>query len=108
MMTTEKQAVLSVQIRSAVEAYVKHLNMLANGEYKFTAEDGRKFFKIVKHYGAHGNRSVHSFVDKSTGGLYKAASWAQAAKGVRFDLVNEFTKVTQVADIHGGYLYKNR
>lgn len=103
---TEQQIVRTSQVNGAVAAYVDHLNALGNGEYKFTAEEGRKFFKIVKQYGHHGNRSVHSFIDKQNGGLYKAASWAQPAKGVRYDLVNEFYHVKQVADLHGGYLYK--
>lgn len=107
-MTTEKQAVQNVQVQSAVYAYVQHLTTIGNGQYMVNIEPGRKFYKITQQLnGSHG-RSVHAFVDKQTGGLYKAASWAQPAKGVRYDLLREFSKVTQVADIYGGYLYKDR
>lgn len=95
-----------VAVQSAVQAYVSHLNTIGQGEYQVTAEEGRKFYKVVQQYRGQHGRSVHSFVDKQTGGLYKAASWAQPAKGVRYDLVKNFDQVRQVADIHGGYLYK--
>ena len=98
--------VSKVAVQSAVQAYVNHLNTIGQGEYQVTAEEGRKFYKVVQQYKGTHSKSVHSFVDKQTGGLYKAASWAQPAKGVRYDLVKNFDQVRQVADIHGGYLYK--
>lgn len=103
------EIVNKVAVQSAVEAYVNHLNTIAKGNYAVSVDEGRKFYKVVQqHIGgpATGNKSVHSFVDKETGGLYKAASWAQPAKGVRYDLVKNFDQVRQVADIHGSYLYK--
>ena len=55
------------------------------------------------------SRSVHAFVDKKTGELYKAASWKSPAKGVRFDLriIEEREFVFKNCDWAGGYLYKN-
>ena len=77
-------------------------------EYKFyIAEGGRKYHKIVMEY-ENGQRSVHAFVDKKTGEVYKAASWRGPAKDVRFDLrlIKDREWLLEHADWAGGYLYK--
>ena len=82
---------------------------LMNGQcgYEFYIESGRKYHKIMMN--AHGSRSVHAFVDKKTGEMYKAASIKQPAKGVRFNLnvIQEREFVLAHADWAGGYLYRN-
>ena len=67
---------------------------------------GKKYHKIVMN--AAGSRSVHAFVDKKTGELYKSASWKSPAKGVRFDLrlIEQREWLLQHADWAGGYLYR--
>ena len=47
--------------------------------YKFSIDTGRKYHKIVQTC-SDGAQSVHAFVDKNTGELYKAASWKAPAK----------------------------
>ena len=76
--------------------------------YKFEIETGRKYHKIVM-IDCGGSRSVHAFVDKKTGELYKSASFKAPAKGVRFDLrvIKEREFVLENCDWAGGYLYKN-
>ena len=77
-------------------------------EYKFyIAEGGRKYHKIVMEY-ENGQRSVHAFVDKKTGDVYKAASFKAPAKGVRFNLciISDREWLLENADWAGGYLYK--
>jgi len=80
---------------------------LKNGNcgYEFYPETGRKYHKIIMV--TNGSRSVHAFVDKKTGELYKSASWKSPAKGVRFDLriIEEREWLLQNADWAGGYLY---
>ena len=53
--------------------------------------------------------SVHAFVDKKTGQVYKPASWAAPAKHVRYDLriirEREFLFNSNNNDWAGGYLY---
>jgi hypothetical protein len=49
-----------------------------------TLRAGRKYHKLIMD--ASGSRSVHAFVDKKTGEVYKSASWKAPAKGVRYDL----------------------
>ena len=51
--------------------------------------------------------SVHAFIDKKTGEVYKAASYKSPAKGVRFDLrlIEQREWLFENADWAGGYLY---
>ena len=76
--------------------------------YKFNIQTGRKYHKVVQ-TDSSGSSSVHCFVDKKTGEVYKAASFKAPAKGVRFDLrvIKEREFVLETCDWAGGYLYKN-
>ena len=73
--------------------------------YEFYPETGRKYHKIVMD--GNGSRSVHAFVDKKTGEVYKSASWKAPAKGVRYDLriISQREWLMENADWAGGYLY---
>ena len=75
--------------------------------YQFIIETGRKYHKIIM-VTESGSRSVHAFVDKKTGELYKAASFKAPAKGVRFDLriIEQREDVLSNCDWAGGYLYQ--
>ena len=77
-----------------------------DGGYKFYPESGRKYHKIVMETGS-GSRSVHAFVDKKTGEVYKSATWKSPVKGVRYDLrlIKDREYLLQNADWSGGYLY---
>ena len=90
--------------------YEKRIAELRDGKgcYKFEIETGRKYHKIMMETESQ-SRSVHAFVDKKTGELYKAASWKAPAKGVRFDLriIEEREFVFKNCDWAGDYLYKN-
>ena len=83
----------------------KSRNKGSNSEYKFYIEEGRKYHKIIMD--ANGSRSVHAFVDKKTGEVYKSASWKSPAKGVRYDLrlIEQREWLLEHADWAGGYLY---
>lgn len=72
----------------------------------YVIESGKKYHKIVFIDGG-GSRSVHAFVDKKTGEVYKSASWKSPAKGVRYDLrlIEQREYLLQNADWAGGYLY---
>lgn len=60
---------------------------------------GKKYIKLCT------NGSVHAFIDFE-GNMYKPASWNAPAKGIRFNVVNDLAKLTQIATYSGGYLYK--
>ena len=78
----------------------------SSSDYKFYIESGRKYHKIIMETGC-GSRSVHAFVDKKTGEVYKSASWKSPAKGVRYDLrlIEQREWLLEHADWAGGYLY---
>ncbi len=80
---------------------------LKNGNcgYEFYPETGRKYHKIIM--SANGSRSVHAFVNKNTGEMYKSASFKSPAKGVRYDLrlIKDREFLFEKADWAGSYLY---
>ena len=100
----------------------QELNDIQTGKanlYKFVVKTGKKYYKIVqqefetweksKYYGQYRDGSVHAFVDKKTGQVYKPASWQAPAKHVRFDLriirEREFLFNYKNTGWAGGYLY---
>jgi len=89
--------------------YEKRIAEIKEGKdcYKFEIETGRKYHKIVQ-TDRSGSRSVHAFVDKKTGEVYKSASFKAPAKGVRFDLriIEQREWLLDNCDWAGGYLYK--
>ena len=82
------------------------IEKLKNGEsdYDFIIESGRKYHKIVM---VNNQRSVHAFVDKKTGGVFKSASWRSPAKGERYNLllIKDREWLLSNADWVGSYLY---
>jgi hypothetical protein len=87
----------------------KKIEQLKQGicNYEYTVETGRKYHKIIMN--TPGQRSVHAFVDKKTGSLYKPASWKGPAKIERYNLLSENDRkwLTDNADWSGNYLYLN-
>ena len=82
-------------------------------DYSHIIESGSKYHKIIQVIDNGPNRmgpsrSVHAFVDKKTGEVYKSASWKSPAKGVRFDLriIEQREWLLENADWSGGYLYR--
>jgi hypothetical protein len=74
--------------------------------YDFYPETGRKYHKLIM-VDSGGGRSVHAFIDKQTGQVYKSASWKAPTKGVRYDLrlISDREWLLEHADWAGGYLY---
>jgi len=85
----------------------KSRNNGGTSDYKFYIEEGRKYHKLIMETGA-GSRSIHAFVDKKTGEVYKPASWKAPAKHVRFNLciMSDREYLLENADWAGSYLYK--
>ena len=79
---------------------------------RFFVESGRKYFKIMMQSPVNSDNtkhqiSVHAFVDKKTGQVYKPASWRGPAKHVRYDLrlIRDRALLQNKCDWAGGYLY---
>ena len=103
--------------------YQDRVDEIENGTanlYKFVFKTGKKFHKVYflqyQDANEYYNRkagytagSVHCFVDKQTGEVYKPASWKAPAKHVRFDLRliqdREFLFNPNNIDWAGGHLY---
>ena len=81
---------------------------LKNGhcDYDFIFESGKKYHKVIMV--ANGSRSVHCFIDKKTGSVYKSASWRGPAKGERCNLliIKEREWALENADWAGSWLYR--
>ena len=99
---------MTVQVEIATVALIARLEEEAAGRHRFSQEDpyftfeeGRKYLKVI--YNSYGSRSVHAFVDKVSGDLYKAASWNAPAKGIRYNLLNN---PPANVDPNGSYLYR--
>ena len=81
---------------------------------KFRYYEGKKYFKVVREeYDETNDRwrdtTVHAFIDRATGEVYKPASWKAPAKHVRFNLSNDLDR-QKLHDPNfvgwaGGYLY---
>ena len=103
--------------------YQDRVDEINNGTanlYKFVFKTGKKFHKVYflqyEEANEYYNRkagytagSVHCFIDKQTGEVYKPASWKAPAKHVRFDLRliqdREFLFNPNNIDWAGGHLY---
>ena len=84
---------------------------------KFVIKNGRKYYKIMQHEvidyanpnSDYRESSVHAFVDKNTGEVYKPASYNSPAKYVRYDMriINQRAKLhdPEYTGWAGGYLY---
>ena len=53
--------------------------------------------------------SIHAFIDRQSGSVYKPASWKAPAKHVRYNLLDDVSYETCLhnADWAGSYLYMN-
>ena len=106
-------------VESYKSYYQEQLEKIENGTanlYKFDYKTGKKFYKVFflefdTFQGRNEYRagSVHAFIDKNTGEVYKPASWRAPAKHVRFDLRlikdREFLFNWKNLSWAGGHLY---
>ena len=76
--------------------------------YSYALISGRKYHKVMQCVDGQ-TESVHAFIDRKTGEVYKPASVKAPAKGVRFNLliIKEREFVLENCDWAGGYLYRN-
>ena len=83
---------------------------------RFRYIEGKKYFKVVRESfdefqgrNIWRDTTVHAFVDKITGEVYKPAGWKAPAKHVRFNLSNDLDRFklhdSTFVDWAGGYLY---
>ena len=75
--------------------------------YSYALISGRKYHKVMQCIDGQ-TESVHCFIDKKTGSVYKAASIKAPAKGERYNLllIKDREWLFENADWAGSYLYK--
>ena len=114
-----KQHSISMHQNFTSEWSKDQLESIKNGTAnltKFVIKTGRKYYKIMQHEfdtfqdrNEYREGSVHAFVDKNTGEVYKPASYNAPAKHVRYDLriINDRIKLhdPRYTGGAGGYLY---
>ena len=100
----------------------EQLDAIENGTanlMKFKVYTGKRYYKILQqefetwegstYYQQYRDGSVHCFVDKETGDVYKPASWSAPAKHIRFTFQNvdhlKFLLNPDNVGWAGGYLY---
>ena len=107
----EEKLTLSEKIEKWVWHYCRSLEQNyqlrypnSNTSVTFTMQFGRKYIKVIQD-----DSSVHAFIDRKTGEVYKPASWKSPAKYVRYDMriINqrEYLHNSENVDWAGGYLY---
>ena len=109
----------SIMKGDSVEYFGERLSEVLNGKEnldRFRFYEGKRYFKVVREeFDTFQGRNewkdstVHAFVDRVTGEVYKPASWKAPAKHVRFDLRiethREFLHNPKNVGWAGGYLY---
>jgi len=114
-----KQHSISMHQRFTSEWSKEQLDAINNGTANltnFVIKNGRKYYKIMqREFDTFQDRnewregSVHAFVDKNTGEVFKPASYNAPAKHVRYDLrvINDRAKLhdPRYTGWAGGYLY---
>ena len=114
-----KQHSISMHQTFTSEWSKEQLDAINNGTANltnFVIKNGRKYYKIMqREFDTFQDRnewregSVHAFVDKNTGEVFKPASYNAPAKHVRYDLrvINDRAKLhdPRYTGWSGGYLY---
>ena len=114
-----KQHSISMHQNFTSEWSKDQLDAINNGTANltnFVIKNGRKYYKIMqREFDTFQDRnewregSVHAFVDKNTGEVFKPASYNAPAKHVRYDLrvINDRVKLhdPRYTGWSGGYLY---
>jgi hypothetical protein len=98
----------SAERGESVEYHLRCIDELKSGicPIEYEIETGKKYHKLIMVNNGF-SRSVHAFIDKNTGEVYKSATWKSPAKGVRYDLrlIKDREYLLENADWSGGYLY---
>lgn len=89
-------------------AFVDALQPHARQQYagSFEIEPGKRYDKVIS-VSTYGSRSVHAFIDRETGDLFKPAGWKAPAKGARGNVATAESRAAVIAraSISSRYLY---
>jgi hypothetical protein len=95
---------LTIDLNAALEDYVNAIRKAQDDHWKemnfsipkdeYSVTEGKRFWKIVSKGPGQQYGSVHCFVERSTGDIYKAATFNSPAKGVRGNITAKDRPVT--------------
>ena len=103
-------ALIEERIQKLCDTLQEKFYKLYDSPVAFEVKRGVKYYKIIlvnspgtKYEG----RSVHAFVARQTGTIYKPASWQAPAKHARYQLLDDpsFETCLHNCDYAGSYLY---
>lgn len=101
----------SIGIGQDVDYHSKQIAKIYNegADAEFYLDNSpRKYYRLVMRYlRGSKQRSVHCFIDKNTGAVYKPASWKAPAKHIRYNLLDDKSRELcySKCDWAGSYLY---
>jgi len=106
-------ALIEERIEGLIRALIHNYERQYPGNYgklNFEIKRGSKYYKLIEVMNANEtrpSRSVHAFISRQTGAVYKPASWKAPAIHVRYQLLNDdsYEACLHNADYAGGYLY---
>lgn len=108
----ETTQVIETRIHRLIDTLVDNYNKhYPNGSIAFDIVRGTKYYKLIERSGGPSSlgthTSVHAFIGRQTGSVYKPASWKAPAKHVRYNLLDDvsFETCLKNADWAGAYLY---
>ena len=91
-------------IKASLYNYTQIIQEDAPQYYQVQVCVGRKYYKVILKNDV--QESVHSFVCKKSGNIFKPASYNVPAKGQRYNLMTDWELLKQKVDWAGGYLYR--
>ena len=103
-------ALIEDRIQQLCDTLVDKFYKQYNNTVAYEVKRGVKYYKII-HVNSPGTRyegrSVHAFVARQTGTIYKPASWQAPAKHARYQLLDDqsFETCLHNCDWAGSYLY---
>ena len=89
-MTTINDQVINFKnlIASKYNDYMTRNNFTEINACDFEIKEGKKYFKVIKKNRVGTSASVHSFINKDNGDIYKAATYQIPAKHPRGNIFN--------------------
>ena len=110
---TELVLVKTTQVHDYVLQLADRLQLNYNNRYgdsravndtHFEVDAGRKYYRI---WMINNQKSIHAFINKETGDVFKPAGYNKPAKHVRYNLLDNQSRQVCIsrADWAGGYLY---
>jgi hypothetical protein len=104
MLLARIQRLIDSLVQNYLDYHKRNFGNTDVREITYEIVPGTKYYKLLQ---KDSGTSVHAFIHKQSGAVYKPASWKAPAKHVRYNLLDDvsFESCLKRADWAGGYLY---